>query len=394
MKLPWSKDASSAPDAVSESQERFWAQDIEVPRADLEGIQRNQRKQAFRRGVVYVTMAAGIFGLAGGCNASNRMDAFEEKQANQQVASAGQDSAGRFAATQAIEQWLDSSPSPLPGGRLLNWTGATQLSSQTKDSNGNETDRAVHRELNTFTVVDGVGRGYSASVLVAYTDDGQVSVLSDPSIIPRVISSNSDFAGGEFWPGLDASPISDSGQTAVQTWADAYTSGNASELRQVVGDPDASHIYVPISGITSTSVKVEASAKVKEGVIAQVTVTSKWSGRKYQDNADAKPAVYDVLIKGADTAAPRVVAWGPPGSGPTLKPYSNAIVLSKAAVDNGEGNTSSSTPTDASPSPSSTSPKTGEGVAPTSAPTKNSSSSSSSSSTSSSSSSASSTSSK
>ena len=37
------------------------------------------------------------------------------------------------------------------------------------------------------------------------------------------------------------------------------------------------------------------------------------------------PVTFDVLVTGADTAAPRVVAWGGPGTGPTLVPYGNAV---------------------------------------------------------------------
>ena len=32
-----------------------------------------------------------------------------------------------------------------------------------------------------------------------------------------------------------------------------------------------------------------------------------------------------MLVTGADTAAPRVVAWGGPGTGPTLVPFGNAV---------------------------------------------------------------------
>ena len=37
------------------------------------------------------------------------------------------------------------------------------------------------------------------------------------------------------------------------------------------------------------------------------------------------PVAFDVLVTGADTAAPRVVAWGGPGTGPTLVPFGNAV---------------------------------------------------------------------
>src|SRR5699024_12766270 len=36
---------------------------------------------------------------------------------------------------------------------------------------------------------------------------------------------------------------------------------------------------------------------------------------------------YDVLVRGADTAAPYVTAWGPAGSGPSLADHENAAAL-------------------------------------------------------------------
>jgi hypothetical protein len=44
------------------------------------------------------------------------------------------------------------------------------------------------------------------------------------------------------------------------------------------------------------------------------------------------PAVFDVLVDGADTAAPNVVAWGGAGSGPTLTPYQNAVPVDAPTV--------------------------------------------------------------
>jgi hypothetical protein len=44
-------------------------------------------------------------------------------------------------------------------------------------------------------------------------------------------------------------------------------------------------------------------------------------------NADGSlaPLSFDVLLERADTATPNIVAWGTPGSGPTLTPYANAV---------------------------------------------------------------------
>jgi hypothetical protein len=48
----------------------------------------------------------------------------------------------------------------------------------------------------------------------------------------------------------------------------------------------------------------------------------------------------DVLVERASTAAPVVVAWGPSGSGPMLRPYQNAVpqsVLGGGTQSNASG---------------------------------------------------------
>lgn len=364
MKMPWSKKEST--DALSLEQERYVENVIEHQRADDHLVLKNQGRVRMWRYFFIAGISSGLLALMGSCAVNNRMNAVEES-AQTNVTSGVSDSPGRFAATQSINQWLAGTPSPLPGGQVQSWNGATQLTAATTK---NETDGSeVKRETDDFTLVDGYGRGYKASVQVAYTSTGQSSVISGPSLTPLVTSSNSDFAGDEIWPGMVSVSPSESVTTAVQQWAEAYTSGDAGALRQSVGDPSVQHIYVPISGVSKVTTKVIAAATTKDKMqIAQVSIAPQWQGRNYGSGAQPAPMMFDVLISGADTAAPRVVAWGSTGSGPNLKEYSNAITLSKAAVENGGG---TATP-DSSDQPTATSsaPKpTGEGTAPKPAPT-------------------------
>jgi hypothetical protein len=48
----------------------------------------------------------------------------------------------------------------------------------------------------------------------------------------------------------------------------------------------------------------------------------------------AARVAFDVLVTGADTAAPRVVAWGGPGTGPELTPFRNAVPTSRTTPNN------------------------------------------------------------
>jgi hypothetical protein len=59
-----------------------------------------------------------------------------------------------------------------------------------------------------------------------------------------------------------------------------------------------------------------------------VTVSLLWKGEKapaFGSSTSGPQTTMDLLLERADTAAPVVVAWGPPGSGPGLVPYQNAV---------------------------------------------------------------------
>ena len=58
-----------------------------------------------------------------------------------------------------------------------------------------------------------------------------------------------------------------------------------------------------------------------------VTRTTELPGTAAAKTTSGQSVSFDVLVTGADTAAPRVVAWGGPGSGPTLVPFGNAVAI-------------------------------------------------------------------
>ena len=57
-------------------------------------------------------------------------------------------------------------------------------------------------------------------------------------------------------------------------------------------------------------------------MIARISLTKVAGAEEEQ----YEPMDFDVLVSGADTASPRVVAWGGAGTGPSLTKYGNAIV--------------------------------------------------------------------
>jgi len=134
---------------------------------------------------------------------------------------------------------------------------------------------------------------------------------------------------------------------AVQAWAAAYTSGDPAALRLTVGDPDPARGYLPLTGVAAADTTVGPSTVLDPATVAvRVELAITWPTAEPAGSATAavtSPAeppaaaakvAFDVLVTGADTAAPRVVAWGGPGTGPELTPFRNAVPTSRAAPDN------------------------------------------------------------
>jgi len=130
------------------------------------------------------------------------------------------------------------------------------------------------------------------------------------------------------WPNLNGvaqSPtISGPLTQALNGWAHAYATGSPSQLALTVGDPNALDHYTPLSGVSQVqSVTVDFSysnPKANTGQsLLEVTLTVSM-------NHVSQPVqlTYDLLVERTNSAAPTIVAWGPPGSGPSLTPYQNA----------------------------------------------------------------------
>ena len=99
-----------------------------------------------------------------------------------------------------------------------------------------------------------------------------------------------------------------------------------------MADPDSKHVYAPLTGISKSETKVNRAAYLptkeadeqpdKSVVIANVTITYTRQGQKEETHTSID---MDVRIINADSGSARVVAWGPTGTGPSLKDYSNAL---------------------------------------------------------------------
>ena len=130
----------------------------------------------------------------------------------------------------------------------------------------------------------------------------------------------------------------------LNNWLAAYTSGSDAALHLAVGDPNPAHTYVALSGVRQASYTVLAAAPVgkpADGDLAvEISLSLVWdhehvaspnlsdaalAGTSGTSSSPAPQTTMDLLVAHASSAAPIVVAWGSPGSGPSLRPYENAI---------------------------------------------------------------------
>lgn len=238
--------------------------------------------------------------------------------------------AAQALALHTVQGWLDADPSPLPGGRILSSDGSTLLTTPTQD---------VPETLQRFDFTLAAPAGdFTTAVVVATSPALGAALVSGPSLTPLPPNGVQSYTGPP-WPGHASAAASDPLRTSVATWASVYAGTDPVALRQVVGDPEPGHAYLPLAGANLAGAQVLAVAvspldASERGappatVMAKVALTLTWPGQSTTDQEgrplDLTPILIDVLVTGADTASPRVVAWGDAGSGPSLEPYGNAI---------------------------------------------------------------------
>lgn len=280
-------------------------------------------------------------------------------------------SPGKALAVQTMLSWLSASPVPLEGGRMLSWDGVEITTPPAPAPGGSQSgpsgvpNYAV--EVHRFTVVDGGGVLYSGSVAVEQNDTSGSRLVSTPTLMPIAPSVSQGDAWGASvpWFGWSQQQTPDPVTAAVQSWAVAFTSGDPVKLRQVVGDTNPGHAYVPLGYATDTesSIVVSALADPAEDqepdasrMLLRVELTASLNGQVIDEEATTRqPITFDVLVVGADTASPRIVSWGAAGSGTSLSDYSVAITgrePSAMTTETPNPADPAASPGDESPSPS------------------------------------------
>ncbi|MDN5895749.1 MAG: hypothetical protein L0H93_17205, partial [Nocardioides sp.] len=245
----------------------------------------------------------------------------------------------RAEATVAVEEWLDSGEAPIRGGKIVQWESTRTLPKAKVDPRNetaepDPTMQTVRFVVNRPATEDKEAALYTAEVLTASTEAGAVSTVGAPALMPMLPSMGEDLSSVNRWPTLEEAADPDERvEAAITDWAKALTSGSAQTLRAAVDDADPDHAYVAFQGMRLQGTSLGDSAVLEwtdseEPVPSRivVSVTLNMTDRSGNCSKCAETASeFDVLIDEVDTVTPRVVAWGGPGSGSTLKPYQNAV---------------------------------------------------------------------
>lgn len=342
-----------------------WDQMEEAPRADLPDGQGIARRTRWLSWVAIAAMV--MMPLVALIAASNMLTPTQVT-----VVKGGDNSnqAVRSAAQIAVERWLALEPSPLPGGYVVTWDGAKNLAAAPA-AQGEKSQYRLQAHTFTLATKSEDSRMFTATALMALSPSGGASAVGEPSLLPTAPLNDPELSTAARWPGLPSANISEETTKAVTAWARAYTSGDSQALRLVVNDPDPKHTYLPLVGSLLDAVEVNDAAgvwpaghptkeeenlnKQPSTLLVSVTLRLAWPvDGEDPESGPALPAIsYDVLVTGADTASPRVVAWSGPGLGVGLKPLVNAVKTT-TTVTSGLDDQAGSQP-EASPS---TSPET------------------------------------
>lgn len=104
----------------------------------------------------------------------------------------------------------------------------------------------------------------------------------------------------------------------IAEWGAAYGANDGATMRDLADDTGASAAqYRGIGGLTlAMTPEIRVAVPTETGLVLRVRFT-------YSSTAGVAGLVtdLDVLITAPSTFAPRVVAWGPAGTGPALQPY-------------------------------------------------------------------------
>lgn len=308
---------------------------VEGPRADMPTTKKLKASGRFYRIMLKALIPLTVFAMfavivmVGNMLSGEETDAYSGPPASQSTAMV------------AVNKWLDGVPSPLPGGRLVSWDSVRESPLPSGREGAEIAEDGIDSlEVHSLTVASPDGTQYKVQVQLAVGDDIGASVVGEPALGPVAPPADMSSASVSPWPTLPRGTASEEVNLAVKVWAEAFSSGDPARLLNAVGDARKGVSYVPLAGLTLNldSINVTNVGAVfgesqnpeedddPERLVLQVVMEGAWSGADLNSSSSLPTFTYDLLVDKANTASPRVVAWGGAGTGVWLKPFDNAVV--------------------------------------------------------------------
>lgn len=161
---------------------------------------------------------------------------------------------------------------------------------------------------------------------VPIADNNGPTLAGTPSLGPLTVGDASDTPLLNWASVYPRATLEPRDIAQIQRWAEAYAANDGDSLYTLTGDPDP-HRYAGLGGFkVAGPVRILSQAtfrpdKNTDGVLVAVQV----SMAAQNDPSIRFVTTYDVLLSEIDRAQPSVSAWTAHGSGPTLRPFINAL---------------------------------------------------------------------
>lgn len=254
------------------------------------------------------------------------------------------------------DRQFDKDGKPIPGAENLGVNSVSFVGGDRYEMNFEGMKLKNHNETLSY-LVDINGRFFRVTITLAVEDDNpqnepHPTLVSTPTIerydVEQQLSNDLTVEPAELedYPGELAAPI----QSQIDIWARAYAEDARPQLKQVTQDSVEENIYTGLGGwtmlpqtkpevkwaryghvgtkrylVVSVSFDITTVESATIGENSEVTPTG--DGEKQEVYTNKQNMA--LLIDGADSGLPSIVAWGPEGEWATLEPKMNAIQVKK-----------------------------------------------------------------
>lgn len=308
-----------------------WQDAVEIPKAGLpDAIERENRWRKVRRSSRTLAFLVMLSAFAVVVMAFSVVGNLNDDPVAEGVPSTSADALGH------VTSWLNTTPSPIPGAQVAGWVSYIVTNEAAPDAGDGASD-GLQRETHTVSLITANDTSVNVQVQVAVDAHGRATMIGTPAI-SSVLPRDTESAPSP-WVGLPSADVGETGSKAIENWAKALTSSDPAALALAVGDTDTTHAYVPLVGVQNVTTTVTGGAWLVDSsgnqtgdAIASVQMRIEWVGEAYTEESLPAVFTYDVLLRGASSAAPVVTAWGGSGTGPSLTDFINHVPADMAGV--------------------------------------------------------------